>query len=52
MDLVRVLRELRLGLAELNGVKATAFWLIAAVFVLLVAGRWIFIPMSFFLSIR
>jgi len=43
MDWVRMLKELRLGLAELTAVKAIAFWLIALVCICLLAGRGFFL---------
>lgn len=52
MDWGRILKELRLGLAELSGIKAAAFWFIAAVFVLLLAGRGLWLASWFLLSLR
>lgn len=43
MDWVRVFKELRLGMVELTGVKALAYWLIALVFICLLAGRGFFL---------
>ena len=52
MDWVRVLRELRLGLAELSGIKAAAFLFIVASFIFLFAGRGLWMLMSVLLSIH
>lgn len=52
MDWIRVLKELRLGLIELSGIKAAAFWLVVASFIFLFAGRGLWILMSFLLSIH
>ena len=48
MDWVGVLRELRLGLLQLRGIKAAAFGLIAVILVVLVIGRGILL-LSFLL---
>jgi len=52
MDWVRVLKELRVGLAELSGIKAAAFWLVVVCFIFLFAGRGLWMLMSFLLSIH
>lgn len=52
MDWVRVLKELRLGLAELSGIRAVAFWFVAGGFIFLFAGRGLWVLTSFLLSIR
>jgi hypothetical protein len=52
MDWVRVLKELRIGLSELNGMKAAAFGAVVALFIFLFAGRGIWMLVSFLFTIH
>ncbi len=52
MDWVRVLKELRLGLSELYGIKAAAFGAVVVVFIFLFAGRGIWMLASLLFAIK